>query len=67
MRTFLSGDEKRISKTVLKSKPADRVVSHEMLRRKMSEVISLREQVAQAELAVGAPDRSTITPTRTPE
>ena len=52
MRTFLSGDEKRISKRVPRSKPCDRVFSHEMLRRKMSEVISLREQVAQAEVAV---------------
>ena len=52
MRTFLNGDEKRISKRVPKSKPGDRAVSHEALRRIMSEVISLREQVAQAELAV---------------
>jgi hypothetical protein len=52
MRTFLSGDEKRISKRVPKSKLRNRVFSHEVLRRMMSEVISLREQVAQAELAV---------------
>jgi hypothetical protein len=52
MRTFLSGDEKRISKMVPKSRPRDRVTSHVALRRIMSEVISLREQVAQAELAV---------------
>jgi len=34
-------------------KPRDRLFSHEVLRRKMSEVVSLRERVAQAELAVG--------------
>jgi hypothetical protein len=38
------------SKTVLKSRPRDRLFSHEALRRKMSEVLSLRERVAQAEL-----------------
>ena len=34
------------------SKPRRRLISHETLRQKMSELISLREQVAQAELAV---------------
>jgi hypothetical protein len=38
------------SKTVPKSKPRDRSFSDEALRRKMSEVLSLRERVAQAEL-----------------
>lgn len=32
--------------------PRNRLFSSEMLRRKMSELISLRERVAQAELAV---------------
>jgi hypothetical protein len=40
------------SKSVPDLKPRDRLFSHAMLRRKMSEVISLRERVAQAELAV---------------
>jgi hypothetical protein len=52
MRTFISGDKKHISKKVPNPKPRERVFSHEALRRRMSEVISLREQVAQAELAV---------------
>jgi hypothetical protein len=38
------------SKTVLKWRPRDRLFSHEALRRKMSEVLSLRERVAQAQL-----------------
>jgi hypothetical protein len=38
------------SKTVLKWRPRDRFFSHEALRRKMSEVLSLRERVAQAQL-----------------
>jgi hypothetical protein len=38
------------SKTVLKWRPRDRLFSHEALRRKMSEVLWLRERVAQAEL-----------------
>jgi hypothetical protein len=43
---------RRKQKLAPKSKPRDRVISHEVLRRMMSELISLREQVAQAELAV---------------
>jgi hypothetical protein len=44
--------EMRSSKKVRKSKPYRRLISHETLRRKMSELISLRERVAQAELDV---------------
>jgi hypothetical protein len=51
MQKFLSGDEMRNSKRFPESKPRDRAFSHEVLCRMMSEVISLREQVAQAELA----------------
>ena len=40
------------SQKVPKSKPNRRSVSHASLRQKMSELISLREQVAQAELAI---------------
>jgi hypothetical protein len=43
----------RDPKKVLKSEPDRRPISRETLRRKMSEVISLRERVAQAELKVG--------------
>jgi hypothetical protein len=49
----LYGYEMRSSKKVRKSKPYRRLISEETLRRKMSEVISLRERVAQAELDVG--------------
>jgi hypothetical protein len=38
------------SKTVPKSRPRDRSISDKALRRKMSEVLSLRERVAQAQL-----------------
>ena len=41
-----------MSKRVPDLKPRDRLFSHELLRRKMSEVISLRERVAQAELGL---------------
>jgi hypothetical protein len=41
------------SKKVRKSKPDRHSISDETLRRKMSELISLRERVAQAELNAG--------------
>jgi hypothetical protein len=43
----------RNSKKDRKSKPSRHSITHKTLRRKMSEVISLRERVAQAELDVG--------------
>jgi hypothetical protein len=46
-------NEVRNSKKVRKSKPDRHSISGKILRRKMSEVISLRERVAQAELEVG--------------
>src|SRR5258708_39527094 len=45
------------SKRVPAAKTRGRLVSHKVLRRKMSEVISLRERVKQAELLVGVPIR----------
>jgi hypothetical protein len=43
----------RSSKKLRTSKPKRYSISAETLRRKMSELISLRERVAQAELAAG--------------
>jgi hypothetical protein len=45
----------RTSKRVSKSKPRRRSISRKSLREKMSELISLRERVAQAELAIDVP------------
>ena len=45
------------SKRLPKTKPRQRQPSRESLRRRMSEVISLRERVAQAELYVRAESR----------
>ena len=45
----------RKSKNGLMSKPKGHSISHDSLRRKMSEVISLRERVKQAELVAGVP------------
>lgn len=42
------------SMRVPKSQAKARAISHKSLRQKMSELISLRERVAQAELAAGS-------------
>jgi hypothetical protein len=58
------------SKKVPKSRPRDRLFSQKTLRRKMSEVLSLRERVAQAQLglpiaAVLVDDDGTVPESRT--
>jgi hypothetical protein len=47
------GDSKKTPRKTPRSPPHFRSVSRESLRKKMSELISLRERVAQAKLAVG--------------